>query len=66
MDILGKKRPLNSMEAGNIYNDLKKEYFSKSILLGFQQVTQDKKISVMDDALNLVNKHISLFSSVIK
>lgn len=43
MDILGKKRSLNSMEAGNIYTDLKKSISAKSILLGFQQVAQDKK-----------------------
>ena len=43
MDILGKKRPLNSMEAGNIYIDLKKSISAKGIILGFQQVTKIKK-----------------------
>jgi hypothetical protein len=66
MDILRKKRSLNSMEAGNIYTDLKKSISAKSIILGFQQVAQDKKIrKFMDDGLNLVNKHIGLFSSLL-
>ncbi|WP_427127728.1 DUF3231 family protein (plasmid) [Priestia megaterium] len=66
MDILGKKRPLNTMEAGNIYMNLGKSITIKGMVLGFQQVTRDKKIhKFMGDSLNLLNKHIDIFSSLL-
>ncbi|MGR6342046.1 DUF3231 family protein [Priestia megaterium] len=66
MDILGKKRPLNTMEASNIYFNLRKSIAAKGIILGFQQVTKDKKAhKFMGDALNLCNKHIGIFSSIL-
>jgi len=66
MDIIGKKRSLNSMEAGTIYTNLRKSILTKGILLGFQQVTKDKKVhKFMNDGLNLVNKHIGIFSSIL-
>ncbi|MGE1115145.1 DUF3231 family protein [Priestia megaterium] len=66
MDILGKKRPLNTMEAANIYFNLRKSIAAKGIILGFQQVTKDKKVhKFMSDALNLCNKQIGIFSSIL-
>ncbi|QTL51266.1 DUF3231 family protein [Priestia aryabhattai] len=66
MNIFGKKRPLNSMEVGNIYSNLRKSILVKAILLGFQQVTQDKKVhKFMNDGLNICAKHIDIFSSIL-
>ncbi|WP_216700821.1 DUF3231 family protein [Priestia filamentosa] len=66
IDVLGKKRHLNTMEAGNIYINLRKSIVAKGIILGFQQVTKDKKIrKFMEDGLSLLNKHIGIFSSIL-
>ncbi|WJD83341.1 DUF3231 family protein [Priestia megaterium] len=42
MDLFGDKRQLNSMEAGNIYFNLKKSIAAKALVIGFKQVTKDK------------------------
>lgn len=66
MDIIGKTRPLNSMEAGNIYSNLRKSIVAKGLLLGFQQVATDKPVrSFMEKGLKVLNKHIDIFSSIL-
>lgn len=67
MDLFGDKRPLNSMEAGNIYFNLKKSIVTKTLINGFKQVTHDKDIhKFMDHCLNTVTKNIDIFSSVLE
>ncbi|UMZ36133.1 DUF3231 family protein [Priestia megaterium] len=67
MDLFGDKRPLNSMEAGNIYFNLKKSIAAKALVVGFKQVIKDKDIhKFMDNCLHTVNKNINIFSSVLQ
>ncbi|MGG0383340.1 DUF3231 family protein [Priestia filamentosa] len=67
MDLFGNKRPLNSMEAGNIYFNLKKSIITKTLIDGFKQVIKDKTIhKFMEHCRNTVNKNIDVFSSVLK
>jgi hypothetical protein len=66
MDLLGKKRPLNSIEAGNIYFNLRKSILTKGILIGFQQVVKDKEVrKFMESGLNVANKHIGIYSLIL-
>lgn len=65
MDLFGDKRPLNSMEAGNIYFNLKKSIITKTLINGFKQVIQDKDIhKFLDQCLNTISKNIDIFSSL--
>lgn len=51
-DVLGKKRPLNSMESGNIYFNLKKSTLTKALILGFSKVCKSNEIrKFMDTGL---------------
>ncbi|WP_341352470.1 DUF3231 family protein [Cytobacillus praedii] len=65
-DVVGKKRPLNSMESGNIYFNLKKSMLTKALVLGFSKVCKSNEIrKFMDTGLQVANKHIGLFSSLL-
>ncbi|MGM0834678.1 MAG: DUF3231 family protein [Bacillota bacterium] len=65
-DVFGKRRPLNSMESGNIYFNLKKSIITKAIILGFRQVCELTEIrKFMEKGLQVANKHIGLFSTVL-
>ena len=67
MDLFGDKRPLNSMEAGNIYFNLKKSIVLKTLIEGFKQVIQDQDIDkFMNHCLNTVSKNIEIFSSTLE
>ncbi|MFS3927330.1 DUF3231 family protein [Priestia flexa] len=67
MDLFGDKRPLNSMEAGNIFFNLKKSIAAKALVIGFKQVIKDKDIhKFMDNCLHTVNKNINIFSSILQ
>ncbi|MBE2973193.1 DUF3231 family protein [Priestia megaterium] len=67
MDLFGDKRQLNSMEAGNIYFNLKKSIAAKALVNGFKQVTKDKDIhSFMDECLHTASKNINIFSSLLQ
>lgn len=62
MDLFGDKRQLNSMEAGNIYFNLKKSIAAKALVNGFKQVTKDKDIhNFMDECLHTTSKNINIF-----
>lgn len=65
-DVFGKKRPLNSMESGIIYFNVKKAITSKVILIGFSQVCQKDDVrKFMEKGINVANNHIELFSSIL-
>ncbi|MBQ6448203.1 DUF3231 family protein [Cytobacillus oceanisediminis] len=65
MDSFGDKRPLNTMEAGNIYFNLKKSIVTKTLLNGFKQVIQDKEIlKFMEQCSQTIHKNISIFTSL--
>lgn len=65
-DVIGKQRPLNTLESGNIYFNLKKSILSKALILGFSKVCKSNEIrKFMDKGLQVANKHIGLFSSVL-
>ncbi len=65
MDSFGDKRPLNTMEAGNIYFNLKKSIVTKTLINGFKQVMQDKEIiHFMEQCSDTIHKNISVFSKL--
>ena len=65
-DVFGKPRPLNSMESGNIYFNLKKSILTKALILGFSKVCKSNDIrKFMENGLQVANKHIGLFSSLL-
>ena len=67
MDLIGKKRPLNSAEAGNIYFNLTMTRMAKGICLGFSQVTKNKDVrKFLEKVLNTVNKNFGIFSSLLR
>jgi hypothetical protein len=66
VDVIGKRRKLNSIECGNIYFNLKKSILTKAILLGFMQVTKNEEVrNFMEKGVKLSNKHIRIFSSIL-
>ncbi|AIE59773.1 DUF3231 family protein [Bacillus methanolicus] len=66
VDIIGKRRKLNSVECGNIFFNLKKSIVTKAVLLGFMQVAKNKEVrDFMEKGVKLVNKHIRIFSSIL-
>ena len=67
LDVIGKKRPLNSSEAGNIYFNLKMTCMAKGICLGFYQVTKDNEVrKFLEKVLKTVNKNYDIFSSLLR
>ena len=67
LDVIGKKRPLNSAEAGNIYINLKMTSLAKGICLGFYQVTKNKEVrQFLEKVLNTINKNFGIFSSLLR
>lgn len=66
-DIFGKQRSLNSIEAGNIFFNLKKSMLQKGLTLGFSKVCQSNEIrKFMEKGLDVINKHIGLFSTLLQ
>lgn len=67
LDVLGKKRPLNTSEAGNIYFNLKMTCMAKGISLGFYQVTKNDEVrKYLEKALKTANKNYDIFSSLLR
>lgn len=65
-DVFGKQRPLNTIEGGNIFFNLKKSILQKGLTLGFSKVCQSNEIRrFMEKGLQVINKHIGLFSSLL-
>ncbi|MED1203522.1 DUF3231 family protein [Heyndrickxia acidicola] len=66
LEIFGNKRPLNSMETGNIYFNLKKSIVTKTLINGFKQVIHDSEIhEFLDHCLKAISKNIDVFTSVL-
>ena len=67
LDVIGKKRPLNSAEAGHIYSNLKMTSMAKGLCLGFSQVTKNKEVhQFLEKTLNTINKNYGIFSSLLR
>lgn len=67
LDVIGKKRPLNSAEAGNIYINLQMTSLAKGICLGFYQVTKNTEVrQFLGKVLKTVNKNFDIFSSLLR
>ncbi|MDR6999724.1 hypothetical protein J2Y67_002174 [Neobacillus niacini] len=65
-DVFGKRRPLNTIESGTIYFNLKKSILTKALLLGFSKVCNLNEIrEFIEKGLKVANKHIELFSSLL-
>ncbi|KKI91278.1 hypothetical protein WQ54_15780 [Bacillus sp. SA1-12] len=67
LDVIGKKRPLNSAEAGNIFFNLIKNRLVKAVLLGFSQVAKNKDVrQYFEKSLKTSNKNFGIFSSLLR
>ena len=67
LDLVGKKRPLNTAEAGNIAFNLKMTSIAKALHLGFYQVTKNKEIrQFLEKGLNRINKNFGIFSTLLR
>ena len=67
LDVLGKKRPINSAEAGNIYINLTMTRLAKGICLGFYQVTKNNEVrQYLEKVLQTINKNFGIFSSILR
>ncbi len=65
-DVFGKKRKINTIEAGNIFFNLQKSYIAKSSFIAFKQVSRDSDVQrFLDKCINNKNKHISSFASML-
>ncbi|WP_225228584.1 DUF3231 family protein [Bacillus sp. PS06] len=65
-DVFGNYRPLNSVESGNIFFNLKKSMLQKGITLGFSKVCKSNEVrKFMENGLKVITKHIGLFSSIL-
>lgn len=65
-NILGKHRPMNSIESGHIYFNLSKAITAKAIMLAFKQVAKDPTVcTLLEKSLQVKNKHIEGFSSLL-
>lgn len=66
MDLFGEKRPLNTMETGNIYFNLKKSIVTKTLINGFSQVIKDQEVhNFFDNCLSAISKNINIFTTVL-
>ncbi|MEH7334848.1 DUF3231 family protein [Neobacillus drentensis] len=67
LDVIGKKRPLNTAEAGNIFFNLKKTSLAKAISVGFSQVTKNNELrKYLETNISDINKNYSAFSSLLQ
>lgn len=65
LNVFGKKRPLNSAEAGNVYVNLKMTRVAKGLCLGFLQVTKNQEVKeFLEEVIKVVNKNYGIFSTV--
>lgn len=65
-DFLGKQRPLNSIESGNIFFNLKKTILQKGLMLGFSQVCRSNEVrKFLEKGMQVTTKHIGIFSSLL-
>lgn len=63
----GDHRPLNAIEISSIYFNLQKSIMTKDLALGFRQTAQSKEIrSFIQQVVELVEEHISIFSSILQ
>lgn len=65
-DVFGKQRPLNTIESGNIFFNLKKTNLQKGLMLGFGNVCKSDEVrKFMEKAMQVTTKHIGLFSNLL-
>lgn len=64
--MLGGKRPLNAVELSEIFFNIERNYFSVIIMLGFAQVTEEKKLK--DQIIrgkNISEQQIEMFNNLL-
>ena len=65
-DMLGKKRPLLTVEIAHIYGNTLTNLVGRALLMGFGQVTDSKEIkNYMFRGMDIAGKHIEIFSSIL-
>lgn len=64
--MVGKKRPLNAIELSEIFFNIERNYFSVLVMLGFAQVTKEKKLrELILKGKNISEKQISFFNNLL-
>lgn len=64
---VGKKRPLNAVELTEIFFNIERNYFSVLIMLGFAQVTKDKKLkNHVIKGKSISEKQIKFFNNLLQ
>ncbi len=65
-DILGKKRPLLTVEIAHIYGNTLTNLVGRALLMGFGQVTNSNEIKkFMFRGMDIASKHIEVFNSLL-
>jgi hypothetical protein len=65
--ILGKKRPLTTVEITHLFINVQTNAIGKTLILGFAQVAQKKEvIQYLLRGKQLAQKHIDIFSDILK
>ncbi|MBB6447772.1 DUF3231 family protein [Bacillus benzoevorans] len=66
LNVLGKKRPLNVAEAGNVYVNLTMTRLAKGLCLGFHQVVRSQEVKeFLEEVIKVINKNYGIFSKVL-
>jgi hypothetical protein len=65
-DVFGKRRTMNTVEAGNTFYNLEKSKIMKAFILAGQQVCKDKEVlSFLEKFLEALNDHIGTFTNLL-
>lgn len=65
-DLLGKQRPLTSIEVSHIFTGLVKNVYRKALCAGFGQVTGSERVrKYMVRGAEIASKHIEIFSTIL-
>ncbi|NRD76998.1 DUF3231 family protein [Bacillus sp. BRMEA1] len=66
-DVIGKKRPLNTAEAGSVFFNLSKTRLAKALTIGFIQVVKNKDFrKFLESNLRDINQNYGIFSSILQ
>lgn len=65
-DVFGKRRKMNTVEAGNVFFNLEKSKIMKAFILASQQVCKDKDIlNFFEKFIEALNDHIGTFTNLL-
>ncbi|WP_458415024.1 DUF3231 family protein [Schinkia sp. CFF1] len=66
-DVIGKKRPLNTVELTQLFFNIERNYFAIILCIGLLQVVKDKEIKkYLKEGQDISEKQINLFNDLLK